>query len=244
MNTRIYVIQVNNISVNIVRKNIKNLHLAVYPPNGQVRIAAPDMISDEAIRLAIISKLGWIKRQQENFIEQPRQSNREIITGESHYFLGKRYIINVQYAESKTHVQIRNKKIIDITINPGTSQTNKQKILQEWYRSELKKIVPEIIRKWELKIGIKIKFWCIKRMKTKWGSCNTKFSRIWINLELAKKPVHCLEYIILHEVVHLLERKHCAQFIHYMDKLMPQWRIFQKDLNHLPLANEEWHNSL
>jgi predicted metal-dependent hydrolase len=240
MNTKNHQIEIRGMPVSVVRKNIKNLHLAVYPPNGHVRIAVPIIIDDEAVRLAIISKLGWIRRQQKSLDEQPRQTARELITGESHYYFGKRYVLNIEHTDRSPHIKIRNKKIIDLFIQPDTSPEKKEEILSKWYREELKKVLPGIIRKWELKTNLQVASWGVKRMKTKWGSCNPNDNRIWLNLELIKKPIQCLEYIVVHEMVHFLEKSHNSQFVKYMDEFMPQWRGFRDDLNRLPLAHESW----
>jgi len=240
MNIESYQTEIAGITINVVRKNIKNLHLGVYPPNGRVRIAVPIIINDDAVRLAVIAKLGWIKRRQESLTKQPRQSAREYITGESHYVFGKRYILNITHTNDQPYIKLRNKKIIDFFVQPSTSYEQKEAIFNKWYHAELKKILPEIISKWELKTGLKIASWGIKRMKTQWGSCNIKDSRILLNLELAKKPVQSIEYIIVHEMVHLLERCHNDKFVKYMDQFMPQWRVFRNDLNLLPLAHESW----
>jgi len=237
MNIESYQIEINGMPVNVVRKNIKNLHLAVYPPSGHVRIAVPTIIDDEAVRLAVISKLEWIKRRQKSFAEQPRETARELITGESHYYFGKRYVLNVEHTDGSSCIKVRNKKIIDLFIKPNTSHEKKEEILSKWYREELKKVLPEIIRKWELKTNLVVGSWGIKRMKTKWGSCIPKDNKICLNLELVKKPIQCLEYIVVHEMVHFIERNHNDNFVKQMNKFMPQWRVFRNDLNRLPLAH-------
>ena len=231
---------VNELPVKVIRKKIKNLHLAVYPPNGWVRVAVPEMIDDEAVRLAIISKFGWIKRQIQSFQDQPRQSAREFITGESHYYLGRRYLLDTVHTEKRPFIEIRTKKTLVLNINKDTELEDREKLLTDWYRKEMKRILPGIVRKWEIKSGLQVNSFGIKRMKTKWGSCNPSYKRIWLNLELIKKPVNCLEYIVVHEMVHFLERTHNDKFISHMDRVMPQWRTFRDNLNRSPLAHENW----
>ena len=231
---------VNGLAVRVIRKKIKNLHLAVYPPDGSVRIAVPEIIDDEAVRMAIISKFGWIKRQIKSFADQSRQSVRELITRESHYYLGRRYLLEIVYTEKRPFIEIRNKKALVLSINKDTGLEEREKLLLHWYRKELKQILPSIIRKWETKSGLQVNAYGIKRMKTKWGSCNPIPKRIWLNLELIKKPINCIEYIVVHEMVHFLERTHNDQFVSHMDRIMPQWRTIKKELNQAPLAHENW----
>jgi predicted metal-dependent hydrolase len=233
-------ITVSGITVDIVRKDIKNLHLAVYPPNGRVRVAAPLRVDDEAIRLFTISKLGWIRRQQAKFIEQERQTARELVSGESHYYQGRRYRLKVIYHDGPGKIVLRNKATLELHARAGSDVAQRQRILQSWYRKKLKELVPPIIAKWEPIIGVEVAEWGIKQMKTKWGTCNIEARRIWLNLELAKKSVHCLEYIIVHEMVHLLERHHNERFLGYMDRFLPQWRFLREELNRDPLGHEEW----
>lgn len=231
---------VNNIEVQVVRKEIKNLHLGVYPPNGRVRVAAPNHVTDENVRLAVISKLGWIKKQQAHFQAQPRQSQREMVSGESHYVWGKRYLLDVEERSGKHEVLIKNNTRLLLIVSPNTTRVNRERVLNEWYRAALKERIPALIAKWEPIIGEPVGEWGVKKMKTKWGSCNIAERRIWLNLELAKKPAECLEYILVHEMVHLLERQHNEQFRAHMDRLMPQWRWHRDVLNQSPLAHEEW----
>ncbi len=240
MSTNNHTITVSGIEVHIVRKKIKNLHLAIFPPDGHVRVSVPLHVTDDNIRLAVISKLSWIKKQQANFKAQPRQSQREMLSGESHYFFGRRYRIEVVERRGKHEVILKPNSKIQLFVNPNTKPANREKVLIEWYRSELKKLVPVLIQKWEPIIGVKVNAWGVKKMKTKWGSCNIFNKRIWLNLDLAKKPYECLEYIIVHEMVHLLERHHNDNFRSYMDQFMPPWRSYQDLLKKYPLAHEEW----
>ena len=195
---------------------------------------------DEAVRLAVISKFGWIKRQIKSFEDQPRQSARDLITGESHYYLGRRYLLDIAETEKRPFIEIRNKKTLVLNINRDTELEDREKLLTDWYRKEMKRILPGIVRKWEIKSGLQVSSFGIKRMKTKWGSCNPCHKRIWLNLELIKKPINCLDYIVVHEMVHFLERTHNDNFIAHMDRIMPQWRTFRDDLNRSPLAHENW----
>jgi len=233
-------ITVSNVIIDVVRKDIKNIHLAVYPPTGRVRIAAPLRVNDDAIRVFAISKLAWIKRQQSKFEGQERIPPREYKNRESHYFKGQRYLLNIIEADAPPKVILKNKTCIDLYIRPEAQTAKRHKIMNEWYRKELKKIIPELIEKWEKHLNVKVGDWRIKLMKTKWGSCNIEKKRIWLNLELAKKPIHCLEYIIVHEMVHLLERHHNDKFLYYLDTYLPNWKQFRKELNKIPVSHAEW----
>ncbi|MDN5350521.1 MAG: hypothetical protein PWQ54_1917 [Bacteroidales bacterium] len=230
----------SSLSIDVVRKDIKNMHLAVYPPTGRVRIAAPLRVDDEAVRLFAISKISWIRNNQRHFKAQDRQSPREFKQRESHYFQGKRFLLRITEQEAPAKVEIKTKTYIDLSVRPNSTLEQRQTILNEWYRKELKKLIPEIIQKWEKKIGVNVAEWQVKQMKTKWGTCNIEKRRIWINLELAKKPIHCLEYIIVHEMIHLIERHHNNRFMALMDKYMPQWKFFKEELNRLPVSHGEW----
>lgn len=229
-------IKVSNFMIDVVRKNIKNMHLAVYPPTGRVRIAAPLRIEDEAIRLFAVSKLGWIKKNQRNFASQERQSPRTFEERESHYFQGKRYLLRVIEENNSPKVVVKGKTYIDLYVRPGTSVEQRQSIMNKWYRQVLKSLIDPLIKKWEQNIGVSVEDWQVKLMKTKWGTCNIEAKRIWLNLELAKKPIHCLEYIIVHEMIHLLERHHNDNFMAYMDKFLPNWRQLKAELNNLPVT--------
>lgn len=240
MSTEAHKIVVSGLTVEVVRKGIKNLHLGVYPPNGRVRVAAPLTVSDEAVRLAVIGKLGWIKRHQARFADQERQSAREHVTGETHYYHGRRYRLNVIYQDGPSKVSIRNRRFIDLYVQEGSDTARREQVMVEWYRQQLKEQIPPLLAKWEEIVGIQTAIWGVKRMKTRWGTCNAKVGRIWLNLELAKKPVECLEYIIVHELVHLLERHHDDRFTALMDTFMPNWRLYREELNRAPLAHETW----
>jgi predicted metal-dependent hydrolase len=237
---------ISNITIDVVRKDIKNIHLAVYPPNGRVRLAAPLLVNDDTIRLFAIAKLGWIKRQQRNFEHQERIPEREYTYRESHYFQGRRYLLNIVEHDAPPKVLVRNKTTIDLYIRSATttSSAKRQEIMNEWYREQLKQHIPALIAKWEVIMDVNVHEWQIKQMKTKWGTCNIEKKRMWLNLELAKKPLHCLEYIIVHEMVHLLERHHNKRFLHYMDTFLPHWKQIKEELNALPLSHADWKEDL
>lgn len=235
-----YQITVGNIAIDVVRKDIKNLHLGVYPPSGRVRIATPLKINDEAVRLFAISKMAWIKKQQLKFETQERQSKRRFVSGESHYYKGRRYLLNVIYHNAAPKVEIRNKTHIDLYVRVGSTCEKRERVLTKWYRKQLKDQIPALIDKWQQIIGVEVDDWGVKKMKTKWGTCTPASRRIWLNLELAKKPEHCLEYIIVHEMVHLIERNHGDRFVACMDKFVPQWHLYKEELNRSMLSHETW----
>jgi len=223
-----------------VRKPIKNLHLSVHPPDGRVRVSAPSHIDDEAVRLAVVSKLSWIRRHQKTFADQPRQSQREMISGESHYFLGRRYRLNVTERNGPNRVTLNGTSELTMQLRPGTDRDRREQLLNAWYRRRMKELVPDLIAKWQPIIGVEVADWGIKKMKTRWGSCNTRDNRVWLNLELAKKSLNCIEYVLVHEMVHLLERNHSEHFKALMDKFLPQWQLYRDELNQAPLSYEEW----
>ena len=232
--------EVGSVNIEIVKKRIKNIHLAVYPPNGRVRLASPTDVEDEAIRLFAISKLAWIKKQQRKFAEQHREPLRKYINRESHYFQGRRYLLRVIEDGSRPRVEIKTKTYIDLYIHEHSSIAEREQVVTNWYRKQLKETIPPFIEKWQNKIGTELNSWGVKQMTTKWGTCNIEAKRILINLELAKKPERCLEYIIAHELVHLLERKHNDRFFSLMSKFMPQWRTYREELNRLPVSHVNW----
>lgn len=231
---------VGGVHVAIERKAIKNLHLGVYPPDGRVRVAAPLKVSDEAVRLAVVSRLGWIKRQRATFAKQPRQSKREMVRGESHYFLGKRYRLRVVPSTEASKVVLRNATAMEMHVPAESDAAFRERVLHRWYREQLRELVPPILSKWQGLLGVNAADWGIKRMKTKWGTCNVEAKRIWLNLELAKKPVQCLEYIVVHELTHLLERNHTDRFVTLMNLNLPHWRLHREALNASPLAHAGW----
>ena len=240
MTTERYEIQVQGVRVEVVRKDVKNFHLGVYPPKGRVRAAVPRRLDDAAVRVAVASRLGWIRRQRARFEEQDRQSAREMVSGECHYFRGRRYRLSVVERDAPSGVSLLNDRTLELQVRPGAGREQREAVLQRWYREQLREQVPALIAKWEPQVGVTVADWGIKRMKTRWGSCNSEARRIWVNLELAKKSEACLELVLLHEMVHLLERRHSERFREHMDRLMPQWRLHRDQLNRAPLAHEEW----
>ncbi len=242
MNTKIdrYYTDIRGISVEVVRKDIKNLHIGVYPPSGRVRVAAPLAFDDTTVRMAVISRLGWIRRKQEAFTKQDRQSRREFVTGESHYFAGKRYRLDVVEQECPPKVWLLNNTKIGLSVRPGSDRDTREAVVHRWYRQYLRSQFPSLLEKWEAKLGVSVNEVRIKKMKTLWGSCNIEAKRIWLNLELAKKPESCLVYVFVHEMVHLLERAHNDRFRELMDAHLPQWRIYRDELNCAPLAHDDW----
>lgn len=233
-------IQIGSVEVEVIRKDIKNMHLAVYPPNGRIRLAAPLSTDFEIVRLFAISKLGWIKKHVRNFKEQRRESPRTYVSGESHYYLGRRYLLDVIERQGYNKVELNGSNKIKLYVRPGMDPRKREHVIKEWYRKQLKARIPELIAKWEERIGVEAQDWGVKQMRTKWGACNIEAKRIWLNLELAKKPLICLEYIIVHELVHLLERHHNDRFVAYMDQFMPKWRMHRDQLNELPVAHVDW----
>ena len=231
---------VGDLTIDIIRKNIKNMHLSVYPPAGRVRIAVPLKVDDEAVRIFAISKLPWIRKNRRKYEDQERQAPRDFAERESHYFEGRRYLLRVIEHFAPPKVEIRSKTYIDLYVRPGTLTEQRQSILNEWYRKQLKNKLPALITKWENRIGVEVNSWGIKQMKTKWGTCNIEEKRIWINLELAKKPANCLEYILVHEMLHLIERHHNEYFLVNMEKHIPQWKQYKEELNKLPVSHGEW----
>jgi predicted metal-dependent hydrolase len=236
--------KVGSLTVEVVRKDIKHLHLGVYPPQGRVRVAAPMVVNDEAVRLAVIDKLGWIKRQRAKFAEQPRQSQRDMVNGESHSFLGRRYRLRVHEQDEPARVALRGVASLDLFVRPGSNAEQRQAVLLRWYRAQLKLLIPPLLARWQPILRVRATAWGVKRMKTKWGSCNAAAARLWFNLELAKKPVRCLEYIVLHELAHLRQRHHDEKFIALMDKHLPQWRHARDVLRATPLGHENWNRQL
>lgn len=231
VNIRMDKIVINDIEIELIRKNIKNMRLSVHPPEGKVRLIVSNKLDEEVIRPFVVSKLSWIRKHQSKFQSPYRQSAIQFLSGESHYFMGSRYLLNVIESKEKQRVELRNDKYMDLYIRQGHTMDKCKKVVNEWYRKELKSLIPEYIDKWEGIMGVKVEDWGVKLMKTRWGTCNVIDKRTWINLELAKKNPRCLEYIIVHEMVHLLERNHNDKFKEYMDKLLPNWKSIKEELN-------------
>ena len=206
------------------------MHLSVLPPNGAVRISAPRSIGEDVIRLFAVSKIGWIKSQIEKYQNQPRQTEREYVSGESHYLWGRRYRMEVGYTNGNSKVEIRGNKMF-FTVRPDTDATQRAATLNAWYRKQLRSKLPPLIEKWEIVLGVHDNEVKIKDMRTKWGTCNPIAKRIWINLQLVKKPPRCLEYVVVHELVHLLEKSHNGRFVALMDEYLSDWRVRKEELN-------------
>ena len=232
-------LKLGDIAVDVVLKDIKNVHLSVYPPTGRVRISAPKRMSLDTIRVFAISKLSWIKQQQKKLRNQERETPREYLDRESHYIWGKRYLLKVVEEHAAPNIQLKHNKMI-LQVSPGTNSGTQRAIVARWYREQIKTAVPDLMARWEPVVGGKVKRVFVRKMKTKWGSCNPATHSIRLNTDLAKKPRECLEYIFIHEIVHLLERHHNDRFKEQMDRLMPQWRTIRDELNRAPLGHESW----
>lgn len=222
---------VGELEVDVVRKNIRNVHLAVLPPDGRIRVATPPHVADEQIRRLIIGRLSWIRQQQAKFADQPRQTSRRYVSGETHFYQGRRYRLQVHEAEAAPTVRLRGGQFLDLYTRPGSTEAQRQRTLHAWYREQLKTQLPTLIAHWEPLVGTHAAEWAIKLMKTKWGTCNIEARRIWLNLELAKVAPHLLEYVLVHELTHLLERHHNARFKELLDQFMPAWRTYRVELN-------------
>jgi len=226
--------EVAGIQVELIQKDIKNLHLAVYPPDGRVRLAAPLDVNVRTLELYVASKIPWIRRQQRKFASMDRPSPRQYLHRESHYYLGRRYLLRVHETEhpyGATKVVCRTKTYIDLYVKAGASTEQKAALLKAWYRTQLKSILAELVPKWEAILGVKAREVKVHTMKTKWGSCNTDSGKILFNIELAKKPIECIEYVVVHELLHLIERKHNDLFKAYLDKYVPNWVQVKAMLN-------------
>ncbi len=232
-------IQLGNIAVEVVQKSIKNIHLSVYPPQGKVRIAAPLRMDLGTIRVFAASKIGWIKRQQHKLQNQARESPRECIDRESHYLWGKRYLLKVVEQDTPPSVQLQHSAMV-LYVRPGADNDKKQSVLNEWYRQQMKDEIHLLLGKWTPHMGVEVPSFIVRKMKTKWGSCTPASKSMLINLELAKKPAECLEYIVVHELTHLLESTHNSRFIALMSQFMPKWRLHRDELNRLPVRHEDW----
>lgn len=232
-------IQLGDLTVDVVFKDIKNVHLSVYPPNGRVRISAPRRMSETTLRAFAATKIPWIREQQRKLQEQERETHREYLDRESHYVFGKRYLLKVVEEDSPASIERKHRNLV-LTVRPGTTDLARRAILDEWYRQLVKGSADPIIGKWEPRLGVAVRRVYVQHMKTKWGSCNHRAGSIRLNTELAKKPPECLEYLIVHEMMHLIESTHNARFIALMDRFMPRWQLHRQLLNQLPLRHEHW----
>lgn len=236
MKTRI---DLGDIPVEVLKKDIKNIHLSVHPPAGRVRISAPSRLKLDTIRVFAVSKLGWIKRQQKRMREQERETPREYLDRESHFLWGKRYLLKLIEDDTKPSIELRHNQMV-LRIRQKTNKQKRHLIVDEWYREQVKRAVPDLIAKWEPLIGVKVNRVFVRRMKTRWGSCNFRTGSIRLNTDLAKKPIQNLEYVVVHEMVHLLEHSHNARFVELMERFMPQWQHYRDQLNRLPVRHEKW----
>jgi len=232
-------IKLGDIAVDVVLKDIKNVHLSVYPPTGRVRISAPQRMSIDTIRVFAISKLDWIKQQQTKLREQERETPRDYVERGSHYVWGTRYLLTVSDSAGPPSIEMKHGRML-LRVRPGEDEDKRRDLVEEWYREQLKEAVPPLLARWQPLLDVKVERFFVQRMKTKWGSCNHKARTIRLNTELAKKPAECLEYIVLHEMVHLLEPRHNTRFARLLDHFMPQWQHYRDTLNGLPVRHERW----
>lgn len=229
-------IDIAGIQVEIVRKAIMHLRITVYPPDGRVRLAAPFWAGEKAIRLAVVERLAWIMGHREKFVGQVRQPERAMAAGETHWFQGKSYSLAIREVSGREGVVVKGLDTIELALRAGAEVGHRRDLLDRWYRKQLKLEIAPLIAKWEPALGVKAASWGVRKMKTRWGSCNPAARRLWFNLELAKKPPECLEYVVVHELAHLLERRHDARFKEIMTLHLPQWRQIKKRLNATPPA--------
>jgi predicted metal-dependent hydrolase len=237
VNSNKYQISVNDVVVEVLRKKIKHLHLSVHPPDGRVRVSVPLHVDDEALRRVLLSRLPWIERQQARLAGQDIQPAYKYVSGESHFFQGKPYLLEVIPGKAPPRVLLRSGTHLEMHVRPRSTRIERQRLLQSWYRRQLKQAIPGLFSKWEAILGVQAAEWRIRQMKTRWGSCNVQKRRIWLNLELARRSTPCLEYIIVHELMHLIERRHGRRFKELMDRTMPEWRQLRLELNRVPLAH-------
>ena len=232
-------IQLGDITIAMTRKDIKHVHLSVHPPSGRVTLVAPMGTRPEVARAYAASKIGWIRDQQTKLLGQARETPRQYVERESHYLWGRRYLLSLVEKDVKPFVRLDHRRIT-LTVRPGSTPAKREEVMQEWHRALLHHAVPPLIRKWETKLDVEVAGYFLQRMKTKWGGCNPRRRNIRINTELVKKPKDLLEYVVLHEMVHLIEPKHSERFLALMTKYYPAWREARAELNELPLAAEVW----
>jgi len=232
-------IDLGGIPAQVLRKRIKHVHLSVYPPAGRVRISAPESMALDTIRVFAISRLSWIRGQQHKVQAQERESPRDYIDRESHYLWGQRYLLKIREHNAPPSVDRQHKRLV-LSVRPGTSLQRREALLDAWYRDQLRKAVAPVLHKWEAVMNVRSSRLYVQRMKTRWGSCNPATGAIRLNTDLAKKPPECLEYIVVHELAHLIEPSHNARFVSVMDLFLPQWQLYRDELNRLPVRHEEW----
>jgi len=232
-------IQLGDTVIAVTRKDVKHVHLSVHPPAGRVTLVAPSGTRLEVARAYAASKLGWIRDRQTEILGQARETSRQYVERESHYLWGRRYLLSVLERDAKPTVRLDHRSIT-LTVRPGSTVSQRSRIVQHWQRSLLHEMIPPIIRKWEKRLGVKVAGYFLQRMKTKWGACNHHAGHIRLNTELVKKPRDLLEYVIVHEMLHLLEPTHSERFITLLAKHFPSWREARAELNELPLSAEVW----
>lgn len=233
-------IQIGDIDIALTRKAVKHVRLSVHPPSGRVTIVAPEGARSEVVRAYAATKIGWIRAQQAKLRAQARETPRQFVERESHYLWGRRYLLSVKSGEGKPSVR-RSHRSITLTVRPGSSKEKREAVMQEWHRSLLHGVVPEIVAKWEGRLGVKVSAYYLQRMKTKWGGCNYRARTIRLNTELVKKPKDLLEYVVVHEMLHLIEPTHSERFFEMLTKHYPSWCEARAELNSLPLASEDWN---
>ncbi len=233
------IIELGDISIAVTRKSIKNVHLSVHPPDGRVTLSTPRDTRPEVARAYAISKIGWIREQKKQLQKQARETPRHFIERESHYLWGRRYLMTVVEEDVKPHVSLDHKRIA-LSVRPGCDQVKRSKVIHEWHKSLLHEFVPPLIAKWEQKLDVRVSAYFLQRMKTKWGSCNQNAGHIRLNTELVKKPKDLVEYVVVHEMVHLIEPTHSDRFVSILTNHYPAWREARAELNELPLAAEQW----
>ncbi|WP_234026689.1 M48 family metallopeptidase [Melaminivora suipulveris] len=233
------IIDLGDTTAEVIRKPIKHVHLSVYPPNGRVRVSAPKQMALDTIRVFAISRLPWIRAQQRKVRAQEREPPREYIERESHYLWGRRYLLTVMEDEAAPRVVRQSNRIV-LTVRPGTATERRAQLLDAWYREQIRATLPPLLDKWQALMKVQASRVHVQRMKTKWGSCNPASRSIRLNTELAKKPPECLEYVLVHELAHLIERRHDARFRALMDRFMPRWQQYRDELNQLPVRHERW----
>jgi len=233
-------IQIGEIAISVARKDIKHVYLSVHPPSGRVTLVAPKGTRPEVARAYAVSKLGWIRDQQAKLRGQARETPRKFVERESHYLWGRRYLLSVREKEAKPSVRLDHRRIV-LTIRPGTSRPKREAVIHHWHKSLLHAAIPDLIRKWEPRLGVEVAGYFLQRMKTKWGSCNFRARNIRLNTELVKKPKDLLEYVVVHEMLHLIAPTHSEQFLALISKHYPAWREARAELNELPLAAAVWN---
>lgn len=234
------VIELGDISIAVTRKDIKNVHLSVHPPDGRVTLSAPADTRSEVARAYAISKIAWIREQQEKLRGQARETQRQFIERESHYLWGRRYLMTVVEVDQKPGVSVDHKRIT-LSVRPGSDSAKRAAVIHEWHKSLLHEFIPTLIKKWEPRLDVHVAAYFLQRMKTKWGSCNHQAGHIRLNTELVKKPKDLVEYVVVHEMVHLIEPTHSDRFINLLTEHYPSWREARSELNELPLAAEVWN---